>query len=313
MKKIKIYIITYKRNDVLNELLDNIFTSDISGCNLEVNIINNHSELFIEKYQDKVNVHHNQCRVDWSNGNLAQDYNFALIDGFRDLNNPDCDYVITLQNDALLDDNWCNCILNQFKEYDFVVGYLGDNIVGYTPEVVKSVGLWDENFAGVANKCADYYLRCLLYHDKEKIQINDILHRRLINYDSDLNLDVVEDRGFIINQNNTSRLPDDEEHKKIRADENPYRAQQTYYFLWKWEGTRPDIERKGNWNEHGYLLNWPTDMKENNPSHPKKIQFVKYPFFEKNIIDIQNKGYITDGNLIQYHGEEYTINEIQRG
>ena len=87
MKKIKIYIITYKRNDVLNELLDNIFTSDISGCNLEVNIINNHSELFIEKYQDKVNVHHNQCRVDWSNGNLAQDYNFALIDGFRDLNN----------------------------------------------------------------------------------------------------------------------------------------------------------------------------------------------------------------------------------
>ena len=54
-------------------------------------------------------------------------------------------------------------------------------------------------------------------------------------------------------------------------------------------------------------------MKENNPSYPKKIQFVKYPFFEKDVIDIQNKGYITDGNLIQYHGEEYTINEIQRG
>ena len=103
----------------MNELLDNIFNSDISNCNLEVNVINNHSGLFIEKYQDKVNVHHNECRVDWSNGNLAQDYNFALIDGFRDLNNPDCDYVITLQNDALLDDNWCNCILKQFNKYDF--------------------------------------------------------------------------------------------------------------------------------------------------------------------------------------------------
>ena len=239
------------------------------------------------------------------------DYNFALIDGFRDLENPDCDYVITLQNDAVLNKNWCECMLNQFKKYDFIVGYLGDNIVGYTPEIVKSVGLWDENFGGVANKCADYYFRGLLYHDKEKIQINDILHRRLVNYDHELELDVINDRGFIINQHNTSRLPDDEEHKKIREEENPYRAQQTHYFLWKWEGTRPDIERKGNWNEHGYLLNWPQDIKENNPTAPKQIQFVKYPYFEKGVTDIQNKGYITDGKLVSKHNTEYTIKEIK--
>ena len=316
MKKIKVYIITYKRNKALNELLENIFSSNISGCDLEVNIINNHSEFLIkDKFkrqgQTQVRVHHNECRVDWSNGNLAADYNFALIDGFRDLENPDCDYVITLQNDAVLNKNWCECMLNQFKKYDFIVGYLGDNIVGYTPEIVKSVGLWDENFGGVANKCADYYFRGLLYHDKEKIQINDILHRRLVNYDHELELDVINDRGFIINEQNTSRLPDDEEHKKIREEENPYRAQQTHYFLWKWQGTRPDIERKGNWNEHGYLLNWPQDIKENNPTAPKQIQFVKYPYFEKGVTDIQNKGYITDGKLVSKHNTEYTIKEIK--
>ena len=70
---------------------------------------------------------------------LRSNFNFALIDGCRDLNNPDCDYVVTLQNDALLHPNWCHCITTQFKNFDFIVGYLGDNIVGYTPEIVKSV------------------------------------------------------------------------------------------------------------------------------------------------------------------------------
>ena len=40
MKNIKIFIITYKREDVLNELLENIFNSDFKHVkNTEVNII----------------------------------------------------------------------------------------------------------------------------------------------------------------------------------------------------------------------------------------------------------------------------------
>ena len=34
MRKIKIFIVTYKRHDVLNELIDNIFTSDFNEENL---------------------------------------------------------------------------------------------------------------------------------------------------------------------------------------------------------------------------------------------------------------------------------------
>lgn len=147
MKKIKAYIITYKRNDALNELLENLLNSNLENCNLEINIINNHSRFHIEnQFKKHVKIHHNECRVDWSNGNLAADYNFALIDGFRDLNNPDCDYVVTLQNDAVLHPDWCQCIMTQLNKFDFVVGYLGDNIVGYTPNLVSDCLLLTSTF-----------------------------------------------------------------------------------------------------------------------------------------------------------------------
>jgi len=67
MKKIKIFILTYKRNDVLNRLLKNLFEeSDFKDIeNSEVNIINNHSEIDIDnKYINKVNVIHNMSRPD---------------------------------------------------------------------------------------------------------------------------------------------------------------------------------------------------------------------------------------------------------
>ena len=50
MKKMKIYIVTYKRSDVLNDTLKKLFNSDFSQLkNTEVNIINNHSDFFLEK------------------------------------------------------------------------------------------------------------------------------------------------------------------------------------------------------------------------------------------------------------------------
>ena len=52
MKKIKIFICTYKRTDVLNELLENIYSSDFKDIkNTEVNIINNQS--IIVQYHGK--------------------------------------------------------------------------------------------------------------------------------------------------------------------------------------------------------------------------------------------------------------------
>ena len=50
----KIYIVTYKRTDVLNETLETLYASDFSKLeNTEVNIINNHTEFNLdEKFTD---------------------------------------------------------------------------------------------------------------------------------------------------------------------------------------------------------------------------------------------------------------------
>ena len=60
MKHIKVYIVTWKRNDVLDDLLHDLFErttfKDYDNC--EVNIINNHSGLEVnDKFKDKVKIH----------------------------------------------------------------------------------------------------------------------------------------------------------------------------------------------------------------------------------------------------------------
>ena len=100
MRHLKVYIVTYKRSDILNDTLDKLFKSDFSEVeNTEVTVINNHTSFSLdEKFKNRVRVLHNQLRPDWSNGNLAENWNQALLDGFRDLSNPDSEYVVTLQN-----------------------------------------------------------------------------------------------------------------------------------------------------------------------------------------------------------------------
>ena len=100
MKKFKVYIVTYKRNEILNDTLKNLFESDFSEIqNTEVNIINNHTEFYLdEEFIGKVKVLHNVLRPNRSNGNLAENWNQALLHGFKDLNNPDSEYVVTMQN-----------------------------------------------------------------------------------------------------------------------------------------------------------------------------------------------------------------------
>tara|TARA_B100001250_G_C19816232_1_gene798575 strand:- start:5855 stop:6763 length:909 start_codon:yes stop_codon:yes gene_type:complete len=302
MKKIKVYIVTWQRNDVLEQLLNNLFNeSDFKDYeNTEVNIINNHSNFFINnEFVDKVNVYDNMTRVDWSTGNLAQDFNFALVHGFKDLQNPDSEIVVTLQNDTVLHPQWTSCLLEQMERYDFFVGYLGDNVVGYKPEHIKKVGLWDENYCTVYHKEADYYLRSLIYN-KENVALNDILHRRLHNYNPNLTLDLIGERGFVINENWTARITESEEHQKLRDEQNLCNPATDYYWKWKWAGTKDDLPlEKGSWEKPGWLINWPTDFTDNLPNPPKVPQFIKYPFFEKDVENLVEKGFVTDGRLIK--------------
>ena len=301
MKKIKIYIVTYKRTDVLNEALETLFDSDFSEIeNTEVNIINNHTDFNLDKkFINKVKVFHNVLRPDWSNGNLSENWNQALLDGFRDLNNPDAQYVVTMQNDTVVDKNWCKNLLKMHKNFNFIVGKYGDNLVSYTVEAVKKIGIWDENFTGIQYKEADYWLRALIFN-KEKSCINDTLHGLELNNKDALALDISEGRNFEIEKTLKDKLlgrdgilkrrPDDDEQKDIwKTRSGIYKTNSWNYFRYKWSGTWKTEPEKNGW-----IKNWPKDFVDNPPNLSKskaKIIF-KYIYFEKDIEDQEKKAYL---------------------
>ena len=295
MKKMKIYIATYKRSDILNDTLKNLFDSDYSEVNSEVNIINNHSEFNLNKeFQGRVNVLHNVLRPDWSNGNLAENWNQALINGFKSLSNPDCEYVVTLQNDAVVHKDWCKHLFEMHKKYNFIVGKFGDNVVSYTPEAVRKIGIWDENFFGVQYKEADYWIRALIFN-KDKSCINDTLHGIELNSHDALELDISEGRNFVeekgfAGDKTEKRRADDAEHQEIwKTRSGMYKEYAWKYFYEKWKGTW-----KENPVKNGWLKCWSQDFIDNPPDITKsKVKmFIKYLYFEKDIENLKAKGYL---------------------
>lgn len=278
MKNIKVFIVTYRRVEILNKTLDRLFNhTDFSSIpNTEVNIINNHSEFSLNKeFEDKVSVIHNNTRPDWDTGNLARNWNEALLHGFKDLNNPDARIVVTMQNDVVLDSNWATNLLKMHQKYTFITGQLGDNIVSYRPEAVKKIGLWDERFITPANKEADYYIRALIYN-KEKSLINDKVHGRMLNAQDALVLDTSEYQGG---------------HSDWRAIKTSDNSKEGWYhtsqiFYWKWKDTW-----KTQPSYYGWLTQWSKDFVDNPPCPPKVPNFVQYYYFEKDI-ELKDKNYI---------------------
>lgn len=278
MKNMKIYIVTYRRTDILNKTLDTLFNkTDFTEIpNTEVNIINNHTEFHLdEEFVDKVNVLHNNTRPDWDTGNLARNWNESLLHGFRDLKNPETKIVVTMQNDIVLNPNWASNLLRMHQKYTFITGQLGDNIISYLPDAVKKIGMWDERFLTPANKEADYYIRALIYN-KDKSLINDRVHGRLLNSHDALELDTSEYQGA--------------EHswREMKSGENSrdgwYHTSQIFY--WKWKDT---------WKEQpsyrGWLTNWTKEFVNNPPVPPKVPNFIQYSYFEKDI-ELSGKNYV---------------------
>jgi len=295
-KHMKIFIVTYKRCKTLNDTLEKLFNSDFGNVdNTEVNIINNHSEFYLDdKFKDKVNVLHNVLRPDWSNGNLAENWNQALINGFKNLNKPDCEYLVTMQNDTVVCENWYSNLMEMHKKYNFIVGQFGDNLVSYTAEAVRKIGIWDENFFGVQYKEADYWIRALIFN-KEKSCINDTLHGLEHNNTDALELDITEDRNFIKEQGfrggqTLKRRADDKEHQDIwKTRSGMYKEYAWKYFAKKWKGTWKSPPEKTGW-----VKQWSKEFVKN-PPDIKKSNFktiIKYLYFEKDIENLNEKNYL---------------------
>ena len=291
MKKMKIYIVTYKRSKVLNDTLEKLFNSDFKHLdNTEVNIINNHTDFSLEeKFKNKVNVLHNVLRPDWSNGNVSENYNQAFINGVVNLKNPDTEILVTLQNDAVVHPNWCahlNYLFNT-KGYTFVTGLCGDTVTAYKPEAIKKIGMWDENLPA-QYKETDYFLRALVYNKKQSC-INDIVHGILLNHEPDHPIESFEGRNFVTISSDgddvIKRRPDDEEQKSIWSGSRGgiYKTTAWNYFYSKWEGTWGLGNPIHTSEQMGWIKNWRKELIDNPPDLKKsKIKKpIRYLYFEK--------------------------------
>lgn len=265
---IKLYIVTYKGIDRINKTLRSIFDSDLMDYDYQVNIINNHSSDYVHsEYNEKVRKLENNLRPDWSTGHLSRNWNQALLDGFRDLNNPDCPIVVHCQDDCIFNEDWVEKLLPLHEQYNFVQNGHGDQFCSYLPEAVKRVGLWDERLCGISYQAGDYFYRNLM-HNKDGCTINDPGHRRLHNT-------IFEDIG-----------------------------RSTSYLV------NPDVrEIDGQWTQEPYSLKiskkimdrkydgvkihpWTREVIENTPKRIKCENVIYYPYFEKDIYDLDGKGYI---------------------
>jgi len=146
--KIKIFIVTYQGENHLRDNLRSLFSGHNDEFNeIEVNIINNHSEFKIDKeFQGLVNVYHNTLRPDFSTGHLARNWNQAIINGFKSLVNPDCELLITSQDDVIWKSDWYSTLTEIMQKYTFYTSGNGDAFCCYRAEAIRNIGLWDERF-----------------------------------------------------------------------------------------------------------------------------------------------------------------------
>ncbi len=279
--KIKVFIVTYKNEDYLRNNLLSLLDSDLLKYNYEINVINNYTEHFsLEKFceEKKINVFQNTLRPDFSTGHLSRNWNQAIINGFKDLNKPDCDILVLCQNDNIFKKNWCEYIIEKHSLYDFITVGGGDQYHSYKPEHVKKVGLWDERFCNIGYQEADYFIRSYLYN-KDRSSINDYNHKRIHNK---LLEDPIETPSGITGTNKIIDL-NDSLKGGMRGDESHIRSQAYHHISKKILEEKWGLEFEGGWSE---------DRLKNLPVKSKIQNFILYPYFEKNVENLEQKGFL---------------------
>jgi hypothetical protein len=289
---ISIYIVTYRNPVDLNKNIHSILAS---GADVRINVINNHSEFFLEPEHEKaVTVLHNNLRPNFSLGHLARNWNQALLHGFQDLRNPASDIVITVQDDVIFKANWLSRLLDLHRQYSFITMGGGDAFCSYLPEAVRKIGLWDERFCCLGYHEGDYFLRALI-HNREGSSINDLQHGRLHNpvesntYNpADVDLDMeVENRGT-------------DGGEMIRADSMlitlPLRnlaRQKAHFTSMRMQGIpRAVFLQKWGLSDAFWTAEHHAVRKSLVPN------YITYPYFEKDIEDLREKNYVVSDDFL---------------
>lgn len=257
MKNVKLFFVTYNAPEDLDKTLRSCVAGEIDKILLQVHIINNHTNFSLaDDLKEHITVYHNLLRPNFSTGHLSRNWNQALINGFKNLNDPDCDIVITCQDDAIWKKDWVENLLNIHEQYDFYTCNDGDMLCSYKVDAVKKIGLWDERFCNIQFQEADYFLRANLYNS-DKSSINDAHHGRTLNRTV-----CIADR------------PDSGQMRPRGHDSNEHHGLSKNLFIQKW----------------GERIRW--DGKITDIQHSNLPSFFYYPYFEKHIENAKEKGYI---------------------
>lgn len=172
--KIKVYIITYKKNDVLNNNLKTLWESITNPENIEVNILSNHPDIFIEDENKRENLKiiFNTTRMTHAWGYLSRDWNFCILDCFKTWQNPNnIDWLVMAQNDVTWVKGWDEWLIKN-KDFDFISQPRGDQAMALNIDAVKKVGFFDERFTTLHCQEVDYFIRAT-YRLRGRCSIND--------------------------------------------------------------------------------------------------------------------------------------------
>lgn len=279
MKDVGIFIVTYNNDERIKENFIRFCdtTRHIKDVHFEYTVINNYSKWvmpnwFTNTLHHTINVWNNTMRPDWSCGHLTRDYNAAFINGFVDLNNPQCDQIICGHDDIWYHDNWFEKLTEIHQTYDFYAGDYGCSMTSYLPSAVKTIGMWDERFAGIGYHEADYFLRARNCNG-DKSSINDHFGGRVHNPTEVL---------FDHPPENANKI--DHANKSLR-----YHPLSRHVFDIKW-GCHPE--------------QWATRTTTTNKT-PKIPTFALYPYFEKDIDNKDEKGYVWIDSGLENFREEW--------
>lgn len=276
--KIKVYFVTYDNDFELNKTLKSFEKSGIKKYNHEITVVNNYKDasVILDGVNLQINIVNNNTRPSFSTGHLARNWNECLIDGFRDVENPDADIVILSQNDVHFNENIIDTLIEQHKKYNFISAGCGDALHSYTVDAINSVGLWDERFCNIGWQECDYFLRQVIYN-KQNSSINDLLHFRVHNkIDFDF-VDVEKQYSGFVRQ-------DPHHLKSIKYHELSMKV-----YIKKWGYGTPGIDWQSGMKIPGVEYTSVFDLPKD---YVKMPQWISYPFFENKIPNLKDKNYV---------------------
>lgn len=270
--KIKQFIVTYKNKFRLEKCLKSLFESleENQLSFLEIYVVNNHSEFDLDPHlESKVKVLHNNLRPDFSTGHLARSWNQCIINGFKSILNPDCDILITNQDDVEFEKGYITELIRLHENYDLIQAGKGDSLMSYKISAIERVGLFDERFCTITFQEFDYYIRSII-HNYEKTSINDRYHNMIVNPINDLRILKDTESGF-------------ERQEKYHIDSDVYRHICSHLF-----------EKK--WSQFWYTIFINQELRFK--LKPLITSFVYYPYFERYVLSLKDQKYVLQNDRI---------------